>query len=73
MNILQYLHQEADKIFLHCPYDITDQVLGQKEKAHEWKNHIQENIAQVWSQLSEEARLVALIMAETQANNEEWE
>lgn len=73
MNILKYLRKEANKIFLHCSYDISNNTLAQREKVHEWKNHIHESIEQIWNQLSEESRLVALIMAEDRADKEEWD
>lgn len=73
INITQYLHQQAKEIFWHSPYDISEHTFQVMWKCHNWKNHIPESIEQIWPQLSEETRLVALIMAEEIADREEWE
>jgi hypothetical protein len=42
-------------------------------RVHDWRNHVPKTIEKVWSHLSEEARLVAIMMAEEEASNENWE
>ena len=42
-------------------------------RVHNWTNYIRGDILEMWEELSEEAKLVAAIMAEEQAENEEWE
>lgn len=67
-----YLRQQAQKVFYSCPYDISDQTFTRREHVHEWKNHIHQSIEEIWPKLGEEARLVAVIMAEVAADNEGW-
>lgn len=40
---------------------------------HDWRNHIPERLQACWRKLDTETRLVAFILAETQAQAEEWE
>lgn len=40
---------------------------------HDWRRYIPEDVQDLWLELPLEARMVALLMAEAQANLEEWE
>lgn len=40
---------------------------------HNWRNHIPDMIQALWGVLGDDARLVAYVMAEKVANNEEWD
>ena len=42
-------------------------------KVHDWRNYIPYSIRQIWNELTIEARIVAIVMAHTQATNEEWD
>lgn len=42
-------------------------------KCHDWRNHIPDNVRELWSEMSVEARVVAYLMAERQAAAEEWD
>lgn len=40
---------------------------------HDWRRYIPEDVQDLWLELPLEAHMVALLMAEAQANLEEWE
>lgn len=41
-------------------------------KVHNWRNHVPESIREVWDALAPQARAVVILMAQEQANREEW-
>lgn len=42
-------------------------------RCYDWRNHVPEGIRRVWDRLPDTARLVAVIMAESAADAEEWD
>ena len=70
---IQFLRQQAKKVFHYCPYDISDQTFSYRDTVHEWKNHIHYSLEEIWPELGEEARLVALIIAGAAADEEVWD
>lgn len=46
---------------------------GYLEPCHNWRHHVPEDVQDMWDELPIEARMVALLMAEEQASQEEWE
>ena len=42
-------------------------------RVHDWRNYIPNTLQAVWPMLEFETRLVAVIMADEQASNEEWD
>ena len=74
MNVLQKLRNVAQEISDTHVYDIGNEVFSRpRYRAHDWRNHLHSGIEAIWEDLSEEARLVAFILAEEAADNEEWE
>ena len=43
------------------------------EKVHDWRNHVIDSIRNNWKELSFETRLVVYVIAEGEADREEWE
>lgn len=46
---------------------------GSVGKCHDWRNHITDEVAEMWEELPEIAKFVAYISADHAAGNEEWE
>ena len=42
-------------------------------RVHDWRNYIPSTLRALWNRLSTEARVVAVIMADCQASQEEWD
>ncbi len=42
-------------------------------KRHDWRNYIDDDVQAIWGELPLEARLIAYIQAEKQADEEDWE
>lgn len=42
-------------------------------KVHDWKNYVPEIVQELWNELTMESRMIAYMMAEQQASNEEWD
>ena len=40
---------------------------------HDWRNHVPDEVKEAWSRLSQEAKEVAYIAANTEADAEEWD
>lgn len=43
------------------------------DRVHDWRNHVPNELQDLWSELSMETRLAIAFMAEELANSEEWE
>ena len=68
---IEILYHEAQQAF--CGGDISDATFSKAEKCHDWRNHVPFVIKKLWGSLSEEARLVSIIIAEEGSDREEWE
>ena len=44
-----------------------------KDKVHNWRNYIPENLKKCWTAMSLEVRIVLYLMASERASKEEWE
>ncbi len=53
--------------------DISVATFRNEGRVHDWRNYIPEAVRELWPELSEEARLVALLVAEVGANREHWD
>lgn len=42
-------------------------------RVHDWRNYIPDEIREVWSSMTVESRVVTYILAEKQANAEDWD
>ena len=42
-------------------------------KVHDWRNYIPDDIRRLWPRLSQDARVVAVVIADMQAEKEEWD
>lgn len=42
-------------------------------RVHDWRNHIPNQVADVWADLSDDARGVATYLAQIAASNERWD
>ena len=43
------------------------------DRIHNWRNYVDSEIKDIWSQLSDETRVGIYIVAEETASNEEWD
>ena len=46
---------------------------GNIRKCHDWKNHISDEIADMWETFTVEQKVAIAEQAESRASNEEWE
>lgn len=70
------LHQRLVELFKSYNPKTTKTTISTFEdvtRVHDWRNHIPAEIGELWPALSRESRLVAAIMAQIAAENEEWE
>lgn len=42
-------------------------------RVHDWRNYVPEDLQCLWPELAMETKLVIFLMAEAQANGEEWD
>jgi hypothetical protein len=42
-------------------------------RVHDWRNHVPDDIKEVWGQLSYEAKFIAAYVADEAAGKEEWD
>lgn len=65
-----------EQIYLDCaPYDgdpLADDMGGPAGRVHDWRNYVGD-LGDVWSALSQEARMAAAIVAQSVASGEEWD
>lgn len=50
-----------------------DPQFNKARKCHDWRNHVPDDIVALWKEMSVEARVMVFLMAERQANLEEWD
>lgn len=43
-----------------------------RTKIHDWRNYVPDEWVKEWSSLTEREKMIIVVMAETQADNEEW-
>ena len=56
--------------------DIASVIDAQFEKArkcHDWRNYIPDEVQEVWRGLSAESKVMAYLVAEVQARQENWD
>lgn len=44
-----------------------------RQKVHDWRNHVPDAMRRWWNELHLDAKIVAYIMAEEIATNEDWD
>lgn len=54
-------------------FEIIAPEWDQRDRVHDWRNHVPEVIRLIWDDLGLEARCTAFVMASEKANAEEWE
>jgi hypothetical protein len=52
---------------------LIDPKWGERRRVHEWRNHVEGLVMDLWDGLSDDAKLVAFITAADAAHNEEWD
>lgn len=73
-EIKEILNKYADeKYFDYQIAEIENPDFSNIDKCHDWKNYIPDKLTQRWNEISTETRVVAFLLAEEQASNEEWE
>jgi len=55
------------------PCDINNPDFKHKSKVHDWRNYILYEFQEIWKELPLITRYALIIMAEGQADKEEWE
>ena len=53
--------------------DLDTPDFAESMRVHDWRNHVPSDIVDAWPRLSLDARAVAYIMAQAEADREEWE
>ena len=53
--------------------DLNDPKFEDSGRVHDWRNYIPNEWVECWSEFTEKERKIMAVMAETQANNEEWD
>lgn len=52
---------------------INPDFVSRQEKVHNWRNYIPECVKDLWNTFNFQSRIMMVIMAKKQANEEEWE
>jgi len=52
---------------------IRDPKFEKKGRVHDWRNHVPERLRLIWFDLSDDARLAIIVVAEEGAYKEEWD
>lgn len=53
--------------------DINNPEFDEKTNVHDWRNHIPEEIENIWGTLTERERILLCFVAEESASNEHWD
>lgn len=53
--------------------DLSNEDFSANGRVHDWRNHVDEDLCQVWPTLSDETRVEIYMMAKREADNEEWD
>ena len=53
--------------------DLDNPEFDKKQKCHDWRNYVPYDWVKEWGQLSKRERIIIAVMAETRADQEEWE
>lgn len=51
----------------------ADEDFRHADKYHDWRNHIPYGLRDIWAELSEETRTAVFVVAQLEADDEEWE
>lgn len=62
-------------IFDSIPHylDLNEPNFDKANKVHDWRNHVTSDFIDIWDNLSLREKQIIYIMAEQQANKEEWD
>jgi len=61
------------KISTYKPCDIENPKFDEATRVHDWRNHISDDFKKIWKELPLVARFALVIMAEEEADREEWD
>lgn len=53
--------------------DLADEEFTNRSRVHNWRNHVGDSLKAIWGTLSDETRGAIYLMAEWEAQSEEWE
>ena len=74
LSKLQTVFNRSSPCYSHLVNANKHEIESSKRfRIHNWTTYIRGDILEMWGELSDEARFVAAIMAQEQADNEEWE
>lgn len=66
MTIVQLIKKNRD-------IGLTDNPqFDRARRCHDWRNYIPDQLREIWKDMTVESRVVAFIMAEQRANQENW-
>mgnify|MGYP006901787204 CR=1 FL=1 len=75
-EIRSLIKKEIEKVYHDESWeslDLDNPKFEEANKVHDWRNYVPDVVADQWEYLSEETKKVVFIMADAQAQNEEWE
>ena len=75
MNILEIMLEGFDtRLSKKELIEIMENPLWEERgSVHDWRNYVPESVQEIWPYLGWGARALAVIMADEQAGDEEWE
>lgn len=53
--------------------NLNDPQFDLAEKCHDWRNHVDQRLIQLWDELSMQTKLCLYLTAQTAASSEEWD
>ena len=69
VNASQYRHfASVDDLVSHL-----EAIHEKPNRCHDWRNYVDDEIIGLWGRLSLDARIIAFLVAERAAGNEEWD
>lgn len=74
MELKEDLIEKAKKDYIYIKQNQIDSPdFENKCPVNDWRNYVDEYIIEVWHELSQESRIIAIIMGSQQARAEEWD
>lgn len=66
-NVVKLVRQHKDIGYTEKPQ------FDKARKCHDWRNYIPDEVREAWPQMTVESRVMVYILAEKQANAENWD
>ena len=66
-NVVKLVRQHKDIGYTDQPH------FDKARKCHDWRNYIPDEVRDAWSEMTVESRVMVYILAEKQANAEDWD